>query len=838
MAVELATAYVSLTVSARGIKQEIEGEIGKPLERSARESGDKSGSAFSREFADGAKKGLSLAGVGLAAAMTKGFIDNLSIERGNDKLAAQLGLAGPAAAAAGKTAGDLYANAYGESLEQVREAVRATAAQVTGVGSIGSQEFEKITGSVLQLSKALEVGVGETAAAVGQLVKTGLAKDAKEATDLLAKGLQSGANRGGDLVDVLTRSSSNLKQFGLTGEQAIGIFNQALEAGAPSADAFTGALEELIGNAGDSADVFETLGLNGQQMGRALTGGGQQAGIALDVLLDRLRAIQDPAVRSTALVSLFGEEATALQGALLAVDPSVATDALGDFAGTADALSRTLNDNTATSLDRFRRTAETAFAGLSDKIGPVLSIAPALGGLAQTTDTVGPAMLRAAKGTAAFVKEVGLLKSGLVVGGVTAAIAATVQVFAALDKASRKADQTVEGLLSDLRPNDLSTYTANLAEVSAQLNELRGSQPVGFGLMLGGFREVVEGATPLKSTVSDYRLELEKLAKTEQELITAQGNLTSNVDYFGRLLGRTNDEVTQLANTAGVDLTKALNSGMVVALQKAQAGLTANTPKTDQLAQAHALLASKVSTASQKLDAFKSSLDATLGSTITAYDAATRLRGQVDDLAAAYAAAGGNANINAESGRALRDSLSGVVATMGDYLTALVESGAREADVNALTAEYIATLEGLQRRFPGVRGEIDGFIAKLRAIPPTVNTEVTVDTTRAKADIDAIKAALSGLTGNLGALNLGPAMPLPAGLPIVPAPVVPGRSSPRVAPATVAPDPTGAVMPRVATEGTGGVSLTVQAPPDAGIARQAELGARIAGWLLPRTGRR
>lgn len=58
MAVELATAYVSLTVSAKGIKGDIERELA-PLEQSAKDAGDKAGKSFSKAFSSNSSKELS-----------------------------------------------------------------------------------------------------------------------------------------------------------------------------------------------------------------------------------------------------------------------------------------------------------------------------------------------------------------------------------------------------------------------------------------------------------------------------------------------------------------------------------------------------------------------------------------------------------------------------------------------------------------------------------------------------------------------------------------------------------------------------------------------------------
>ena len=70
-------------------------------------------------------KGVGIgAGLALADSLAGSFGEALDIGAGTDKLAAQLGVTGAEAEKFGKIAGDLYANAYGESFEDVASVVR------------------------------------------------------------------------------------------------------------------------------------------------------------------------------------------------------------------------------------------------------------------------------------------------------------------------------------------------------------------------------------------------------------------------------------------------------------------------------------------------------------------------------------------------------------------------------------------------------------------------------------------------------------------------------------------------------------------------------------------
>lgn len=282
--------------------------------------------------------------------------------------------------------------------------------------------------------------LGGVTNAVGQLMRTGLVKNSSEAFDLITAGFQRGADRGGDFLDTITGSSVNLKQFGFTSSHAVGVFTQALNAGAPNADAFTGALEEMIGNASDGIETFHKLGLGGEDFADKLAGGGPKAATALDQLLDRIRKIQSPAERSAVLVELSGEEATALQSAILAVDPSSASQKLGTFAGTTKGLGETLRSGPSYEIQRFTRALRQGFIDfLGGKVLPIVTRAgqwfntyllPPIAAVARVVATVLVAslsgLLRAGRATVNWLRSMGawLIPIAVAVGGLTLAITA------------------------------------------------------------------------------------------------------------------------------------------------------------------------------------------------------------------------------------------------------------------------------------------------------------------------------------------------------------------------------------------------------------------------------
>src|SRR5690606_37294568 len=143
-----------------------------------------------------------------------------------------------------------------------------------------------------------DLDVGQTSRAVGKMIKTGLAKDATEALDILTAGFQSGANEADDLLDTFSEYSTQFRNMGLSGEQAMGIISQGLRAGARDADVVADAIKEFsieaVAGSDKIRDAYGELGLNADKMFAALGKGGPEAAKALDITLDKLREVEDP----------------------------------------------------------------------------------------------------------------------------------------------------------------------------------------------------------------------------------------------------------------------------------------------------------------------------------------------------------------------------------------------------------------------------------------------------------------------------------------------------------------------------------------------------------------
>jgi phage-related minor tail protein len=313
-----------------------------------------------------AKLKMTLAGGGLAAgaALSAGLLAALDVGRATDKLAAQLGASGKYAASLGKIAGRLYANAYGESIGQVNEALKRVLQDGLLPEDATNAQIEGITAKVLDLSTAFDQELGGSTRAVSALMRNNLAGSASQALDIVTRGFQQGVDKSEDYVDTLNEYSPLFKRLGLDGAQATGLLSQGLKGGARDADTVADALKEFQIRSTDastaSADGYKLLGLNAKEMTAEIAKGGPAAEKGLGTVLKRLRETEDPVKRNAAAVALFGTKAEDLGEALFSLDPTSAEAALGKVTGAAKEMGDTLNDNAATRLEAFQRKAKTA----------------------------------------------------------------------------------------------------------------------------------------------------------------------------------------------------------------------------------------------------------------------------------------------------------------------------------------------------------------------------------------------------------------------------------------------------------------------------------------------
>lgn len=379
------------------------------------------------------------AAIGVALAANIGGALDLAGARG--QLKAQLGLSEKDAANVGRIAGSLYSHNFGESLDEVKAAIGRVTQNLDIAAN--SPALERITSKALTLSQVFDVDVADSTRAVGSLLRNNLAKNATQAFDIFTRGLQNGANKADDLADTFNEYGPLFSRLGLDGSQALGLISQGLQAGARDSDTVADAIKEFQIRATDasvtSAAGFDALGLSAEKMTAQIAGGGKGAADGLNLVLERLRGIEDPVKRNAAAVALFGTKAEDLGASLFALDPSKAVKSLGKVGGAAAKAGNDFNNTAGAKLEAFKRKITVAIQQtIADKIIPAVvsfgeSIAPVVDKLITAGDAAGKFASAVAKALEPVTDFLTKTQAGqAVLAGIVTVIGLAVAAFTAL----------------------------------------------------------------------------------------------------------------------------------------------------------------------------------------------------------------------------------------------------------------------------------------------------------------------------------------------------------------------------------------------------------------------
>jgi hypothetical protein len=732
----------------------------------------------SSEGVDGFKVAIggvaALATAGLAA----GVVKSMDISAGTDKLTAQLGATPAEGEKYGKAAGELYSNAYGDSLGDVNEAIRNVTQNIGQLGDTGDSSLKNVTANVLSLSQAFDVDLFESTKAVGTLIRTGLAKDANEALNLITVGFQKIPGAQEDLLDTLTEYAVQFQALGLTGPQALAFINAAMQGGARNTDLAADALKEFNLRARDltntgAQNALEELGLSASQTARQIAGGGPSASKALVDILTRLRAVPDAADRSRLATALLGTQAEDLQAALFAVDPAKFASGLGDISGAANDLSTTLGDNGASKVESYQRKLELLTARAGELPGP-------LGAAAAVTTAFGGAALGGAASVgqiAAATKDLGGVRG--IVNSMSTAVTRLGITYTNTAKAARLLGPAAAVVGTAALADSLGDYIGKAQVAEQPTNDLAGALrqlgtsgklgEAGLGLFRrsGVFGLVTDDADNTADALSRFGIEIENAFGND--LSSKIGRATD----FGKSLGQVKETAgeldtafAQLAASGSLDaagksydqfIAKGRESG--ASLQELQAlfpkyNAAVKTAGTESATAA----AFSGKFADQTTATGKAAAQATLSiedlakvtndygnAALDGRQAARAYEAAVDKASESVKDNGKTLDINTEKGRTNADALDGIANAGLNLADALVKNGGTQEQFRGSLVKTRNDLIRAGQRFGLTREAARRYADSILKIPRRVNTTITSNAGTQEARLRSLASRIRGL---------------------------------------------------------------------------------------------
>lgn len=340
------------------------------------------------------------AGATVATLFAAGLTQAMDVQAATGKLQAQLGLSDRQAERVGKISAGLYKDAWGESVDDVNAAIASVGQNIRDVRQLTNRELRRMTAQTMNLAQTFGAEANEITRTVGAMIANGLARDTNEAFDLLTRGFQLGADKGGEFLDTLNEYAEPVRSLGLSGEDFINALVVGAKNGVWSVDKIGDAVKEFTIRAVDGSeatrDAFRKLNLEPRAMAEAFAAGGPAAKKATGEVLTALAKIRDPVKRERVGVALFGSmwEDIGWQ-AISGLNP--AADALGRTEGATRRMGRALNDNAKTRIEAFKRAVMT---GITEAIGS--HALPALDKLMDKLEPLAPILVPAAFGLGAL----------------------------------------------------------------------------------------------------------------------------------------------------------------------------------------------------------------------------------------------------------------------------------------------------------------------------------------------------------------------------------------------------------------------------------------------------
>lgn len=262
---------------------------------------------------------------------------------------------------------NVYANNFGESIEDVANAM---AIVKTNTGFVGNA-LESVTQNALLMRDTFGFEVNESIRAVNALMNQ-FGISANEAYNLIAQGAQKGLNQNDDLLDVINEYSVQFENAGYTAEDMFNMLANGVEAGTWSVDKLGDAVKEfnIRMSDGSAKDAVEALGFSWENVSESWSKGGDEAKTVFNMLFNELDGLENTTEGYAIGVGLLGTMYEDLgQDAVLALSQTE-----GEISKTSDALNKineTKYDDIGSAIQGLGRTLQTDIVDpLGDELKP------------------------------------------------------------------------------------------------------------------------------------------------------------------------------------------------------------------------------------------------------------------------------------------------------------------------------------------------------------------------------------------------------------------------------------------------------------------------------------
>lgn len=286
-----------------------------------------------------------------------------------NEIQASLGVTREEAEALSDVTKEIFGDNFGADIADANQAVITIQQQFRAMGGIGAEETKRIAEGAFAIADSFDVDTNEAIGATRTLMEQ-FGISGEEALDFVTEGFRNGLNASDDFIDSINEYSTQFAQGGATADQFFSLMETGFGSGVLGTDKAADLFKEFTLRIADgsvtTANGLAQIGMSADEMNKKLASGELTKAEAFQLIISRLREMDDAVIRDQAGVALLGTQYEDLGlGAALNID--LANTKLEDMAGATDSLNVRYN-NLSSVFEAFKRQALLALEPLGNML--------------------------------------------------------------------------------------------------------------------------------------------------------------------------------------------------------------------------------------------------------------------------------------------------------------------------------------------------------------------------------------------------------------------------------------------------------------------------------------
>lgn len=291
----------------------------------------------------------------------------IDFDRSQRKIQSSLGLTQKGAENLGKISKEVWKKGFGESLEEVDQALIKV---FQNMRDVPYDELQMASEDVLTLAKVYDVDLNEATRGAGQLMSQ-FGLSTQETFDLLAAGAQEGLNYSDELFDNLSEYAPLFKQGGFSAQEMFTILANGTRDGAYNLDYINDTVAEFGKKVQDgskgTADAFAGLSKETQGVWQAFNDGKATAADVFKAVIGDLGSMDDKVKQNQIGVGLFATRWEDM-GAAAVLGLTDVNGGLGDVNGRMDEMKKLQEESLGQQFQSALRETQAAIEPLGAKL--------------------------------------------------------------------------------------------------------------------------------------------------------------------------------------------------------------------------------------------------------------------------------------------------------------------------------------------------------------------------------------------------------------------------------------------------------------------------------------